>query len=115
LDAVYYCPHHPDRGFAGEVKELKRECACRKPGTEMVESAARAMNIDLAQSWMIGDSTADIAMAERAGLRSVLVATGEGGRDRKWQAEPTLRAADFPEAVDCVLAGCLSQSATAKP
>jgi histidinol-phosphate phosphatase family protein len=107
LDAIYYCPHHPDRGFAGEVKELKRECACRKPGTAMVESAARAMNIDLAQSWMIGDSTADIAMAERAGLRSVLVATGEGGRDGKWHAEPTLRAADFPEAVDRVLAGRL--------
>jgi histidinol-phosphate phosphatase family protein len=107
LDAIYYCPHHPDRGFAGEVQELKRECACRKPGTAMVESAARAMNIDLAQSWMIGDSTADIAMAERAGLRSVLVATGEGGRDGKWHAEPTLRAADFPEAVDRVLAGRL--------
>ena len=71
--------------------------------TAMVEEAARAMNIDLTQSWMIGDSTADIAMAERAGLRSVLVATGEGGRDGKWPAEPTLRAADFPEAVERVL------------
>ena len=42
LDATYYCPHHPDRGFAGEVKELKRDCACRKPGTGMVDEAARA-------------------------------------------------------------------------
>lgn len=104
LDAIHYCPHHPDRGFAGEVEELKRACDCRKPGTAMVEAAAQAMNIDLAQSWMIGDSTADIAMAERAGLRSVLVATGEAGRDGKWQAEPTFRAADFPEAVDQILA-----------
>ena len=104
LDAIYYCPHHPDRGFAGEVTELKRECSCRKPGTAMVEMAAQAMNIELAQSWMIGDSTVDIAMAARAGLRSVLVATGEGGHDGKWQAVPTLRAADLREAVDLVLA-----------
>jgi len=104
LDATYYCPHHPDRGFAGEVSELKCDCACRKPGTAMVEDAARAMNIDLAQSWMIGDSTADIAMAERAGLRSVLVATGEGGRDGKWQAEPTFHATNLLEAVDRILA-----------
>jgi len=104
LDAIYYCPHHPDRGFAGEVPELKRECACRKPGTAMIEAAAEAMNIDLAQSWVIGDSTSDIAMAERASLRSILVETGESGRDGKWNAEPTLRAADFSEAVDRVLA-----------
>lgn len=104
LDAIHYCPHHPDRGFAGEVAELKRECACRKPGTAMIETAVEAMNIDLAQSWMIGDSTNDIAMAARASLRSVLVETGEGGRDGKWKAEPTLRAADFSEAVDRILA-----------
>ena len=110
LDATYYCPHHPDRGFAGEVRELKRDCACRKPGTGMVDDAALALNIDLAQSWVIGDSTSDIAMAERAGLRSVLVATGEGGRDGKWQAQPTLRAANLLEAVDQILAEHASAS-----
>jgi D,D-heptose 1,7-bisphosphate phosphatase len=104
LDAIHYCPHHPDRGFPGEVEELKRECACRKPGTAMIEAAAQAMNIDLTQSWVIGDSSADIAMAETAGMRSVLVATGEGGRDRKWQAEPTIHTASLSEAVDHVLA-----------
>lgn len=110
LDATYYCPHHPDHGFDGEIRELKRDCACRKPGTGMIDDSARALNIDLAQSWMIGDSTTDIAMAERAGLRSVLVATGEGGRDGKWQAEPTLRAANLLEAVDRILAGYSSGS-----
>jgi histidinol-phosphate phosphatase family protein len=104
LDAIYYCPHHPDRGFVGEVKELKHECACRKPGTKMIADAVRTLNIDVDQSWVIGDSTADIAMAERAGLRSVLVATGEGGRDGKWRAEPTLRAANILEAVERILA-----------
>jgi histidinol-phosphate phosphatase family protein len=104
LDAIYYCPHHPDRGFVGEIAELKRHCDCRKPGTQMISEAARSLNIDLDQSWMVGDSTADIAMAERAGLRSILVATGEGGLDGKWPAEPTLRAANLMEAVNSILA-----------
>lgn len=103
LDALYYCPHHPDRGFAGEVAELKRDCDCRKPGTGMVLAAAAALNIDLARSWMVGDSTADIAMAQAAGLQSILVATGEGGRDGKFAATPSHTAADLAEAVDVIL------------
>lgn len=110
LDAIYYCPHHPHGGYEGEVAELKRDCDCRKPGTAMVEAATTALNIDLAQSWMIGDSTADIVLAERTGLRSILVATGEGGQDGKWSALPTLRATSIGEAVDQILALSLRAS-----
>lgn len=108
LDAVYFCPHHPDKGFAGEVPELKQACQCRKPATGMVEAAARELNIDLSQSWMVGDSTADIAMARAAGLRSILVATGEGGRDRKYQAAPDLHARSIVEAVDLLISNACS-------
>jgi len=104
LDALYVCPHHPDRGFEGEVTELKRICACRKPGTGLIEAAVEAMNIDLSQSWVIGDSTADIAMANRLGIRSVLVETGEGGKDAKWQGTPSKTCADIGEAVNAILA-----------
>lgn len=104
LDAVYYCPHHPDKGYQGEVPELKIECACRKPGTAMIEAAAAALNIDLTRSWVVGDSTADVVMATRSGVRSILVATGEGGRDGKWPADPTLRAENIAVAVDHILA-----------
>lgn len=104
LDAIYYCPHHPHSGYPGEVPELKRECDCRKPATAMVMAAARDLNIDLARSWMIGDSTADVAMARSAGLRSVLVSTGEGGGDGKFDALPDLRVASIVEAVDAVMA-----------
>jgi len=104
LDATYWCPHHPDSGFPGEVPELKRVCDCRKPATGMVTAAAAALNVDLADSWMIGDSTADIAMAEAAGLSSILVGTGEGGADGKYPARPTHRAADIAAAVDLILA-----------
>lgn len=103
LDAIYYCPHHPDSGYEGEVPELKIACDCRKPAIGMVNAAASAMNIDLSQSWMVGDSTADVAMARSAGLRSILVGTGEGGRDGKYAAEPTMRASSIGEAIDLIL------------
>jgi len=104
LDAIYYCPHHPHRGYAGEVSELKIDCLCRKPGTLMIEQAVAALNIDLARSWVVGDSTADIAMARKAGIRSILVGTGEGGRDGKWPAEPDFKAGTLGEAVGIILA-----------
>lgn len=103
LDALYYCPHHPHKGYAGEVPELKMVCTCRKPATGMVEQAADALNLDLDQSWVVGDSSADIAMAHKAGIRSVLVRTGEGGRDGKWPGEPTLVADTIGEAVTLIL------------
>lgn len=104
LDGIYHCPHHPDKGFAGEVVALKRICDCRKPAIGMAQAAARDLNIDLSQSWMIGDSTADIVMAKAAGMRSILVETGEGGRDGKYAAVPDFRAPSIVEAVDLLIA-----------
>lgn len=104
IDGIYFCPHHPHRGYEGEVTELKIECACRKPGIGMIQAAAAEFNIDLQRSWVIGDSTADIAMAATAGVRSILVATGEGGADGKYLATPDFSANNFPEAVDILLA-----------
>jgi D,D-heptose 1,7-bisphosphate phosphatase len=86
LDAIYVCPHHPDRGFPRERAELKTRCDCRKPGTGLFEQACRDLRVDVAKSWMIGDQTRDIEMARRAGLRSVLVKTGGFGRDDQFTA-----------------------------
>lgn len=73
VDAIYYCPHHPDKGFAGEVSELKIDCECRKPKPGMLLQAAKDFNIDLSQSWMVGDSEIDVQAGEAAGCRTVLV------------------------------------------
>lgn len=73
VDAIYYCPHHPDKGFDGEVKELKFDCDCRKPKTGLIEKAVKDFNIDLDQSWMIGDTEIDQKLAENAGIRCKLV------------------------------------------
>lgn len=73
LDAIYYCPHHPDKGFEGEIPELKIDCDCRKPKPGMLLKAAGQYNIDLSQSWMIGDSWRDIKAGGAAGCKTIYV------------------------------------------
>lgn len=73
LDAIYYCPHHPHKGYEGEVPELKIECDCRKPKPGMLLKAAIDYNIDLSQSYMIGDGENDIKAGMAAGCKAILV------------------------------------------
>jgi D,D-heptose 1,7-bisphosphate phosphatase len=87
LDAIYYCPHHPDGGFSGEVAALKRDCECRKPKPGLLLRAAADLNIDLAQSWMIGDTARDLMAARACGVRFVLVRGGEGDADLEAQSD----------------------------
>lgn len=81
LDAVYYCPHHPDKGFEGEVTELKIECGCRKPKPGMLLKAAEDLNIDLSSSWMVGDGEWDIAAGKAAGCHTALIGKGKYGQE----------------------------------
>ncbi len=76
LDGIYYCPHHPDSGFEGEVKSLKINCDCRKPKPGMLLRAAREFNIDLGNSWMIGDGANDVKAGIAAGTRTALIKDG---------------------------------------
>ncbi len=71
VDAIYFCPHHPDRGFPGEVSELKIRCDCRKPQPGMLLAAAKDFNIDLSNSWIIGDSDNDIKAGIAAGCQTI--------------------------------------------
>ena len=82
LDAVYFCPHHTDKGFAGERIEYKCNCNCRKPNPGMLLKAAEELNIDLSQSVMIGDSEADVQAGKNAGCKeSILVGNGKMLKD----------------------------------
>jgi D,D-heptose 1,7-bisphosphate phosphatase len=105
IDQVYYCPHHPDRGFEGEVEKLKIECQCRKPQAGLLLQAAQEMNISLQDSWMVGDSTADLLAGARAGVKTILVKTGYAGKDGKYSIDPDFTADDLSEAVELVLGG----------
>jgi D-glycero-D-manno-heptose 1,7-bisphosphate phosphatase len=97
LDAIYYCPHTTAEG-----------CDCRKPNPGMLERAAREHSIDLHRSFVVGDRYGDVALAYRAGARSVLVRTGYGEGEflwnvAKWPIQPDFVAADLADAVHWIL------------
>lgn len=93
LDAIYFCPHHPDKGFDGEIPELKFDCDCRKPKPGMLIKAAKEFNIDLTKSWMVGDSDSDIMAGKNAGCSTVLI--GESAEN--------MCASNLLEAVDYII------------
>jgi histidinol-phosphate phosphatase family protein len=95
LDAVYFCPHHPDKGYPEENPDYKTDCACRKPKTGMIDSAVKDLNIELKGSYLVGDSQRDIDCAKNAGLTAILVGGGKvRGAD--------LSCADLPAAVGLI-------------
>jgi len=73
LDDLYFCPHHPETGFDGEVAALKIPCTCRKPAPGMLLQAAADYNIDLSRSVMIGDRPSDLKAGRAAGTRTILI------------------------------------------
>ncbi len=105
LDGIYVCPHH----LEGSVAAYTRKCDCRKPQTALVKQAARDLNIELSDSYMVGDHFKDIELARNSGMRSVLVLTGHGQEEwdradavmRSW---PDYVAANLSGAVDWILA-----------
>lgn len=80
VDGIYICPHHPDKGFEGERPEYKIDCDCRKPKPGLLLQAAKDFNIDLSESYMIGDSHRDVEAGENAGVKkSIKVEENKAG------------------------------------
>ncbi len=77
LDGIYFCPHHPDKGFKGEREELKVSCNCRKPSPGLILQARDDFNIDIEKSYMVGDSVADINAAKNSGCIPVFIGKSE--------------------------------------
>lgn len=76
LDALYFCPHHPHKGYEGEIPELKFDCDCRKPKPGMLIKAAKDLNIELTSSYMIGDSNTDVEAGKAAGCKAIKIEEG---------------------------------------
>jgi D-glycero-D-manno-heptose 1,7-bisphosphate phosphatase len=74
LDAIYYCPHHPE----ASVASYRKDCDCRKPKVGMLQRAARDLGLDLSRSFVVGDRYQDLELAFRAGALSILVLSGYG-------------------------------------
>lgn len=82
LDAIYFCPHYPESGFPGEVKELKIDCDCRKPKIGMLLKAQQRFNIDFSKSWFIGDADLDIKCGQNARCKTAMI-LGPKNKDAK--------------------------------
>ena len=82
LDGIFYCPHHPETHHPeASNPRYRRDCECRKPKPGMILAAAEKFNVDIGSSYLVGDSTRDIAAALAAGCIPLLVKTGSGGAD----------------------------------
>jgi len=97
-----FCPHHPDKGYEGENTQYKISCECRKPKTGLIQKCSDRYNIDLSESWFVGDTTTDIMTGQNAGLRTVLVKTGEAGKDAKYDVHADVVCDDLLRAVQYI-------------
>jgi len=78
MEEVYFCPHSPEEG-----------CECRKPNPGMINQALKKYDIDLKNSYVIGDKTSDIQLGANVGCKTILVKTGKAGEDKRYSAPPT--------------------------
>ena len=103
IDRIFYCPHHPDKGFEGEIESLKINCDCRKPKTGMIKDAIKKFNINIKESFIIGDRTVDIKTGKNIKLKTVLVKTGYAGNDNKYKSVPDFIFKDLNSAINNIL------------
>jgi D-glycero-D-manno-heptose 1,7-bisphosphate phosphatase len=98
MDASRICMHHEQ----AVVAELAGPCACRKPAPGMLLDAARALAIDLTDSWMVGDTDADVGAGRAAGCRTALIGNPDSAHKRLQAVSPDLRARSLAEAVEMI-------------
>lgn len=103
LDGIYYCPHHPDKGYPEENPKYKIDCGCRKPKTGMIIQAAADFGLDPKKCVMVGDKTSDIKLGENVGCVTILLKTGYGGKDGKFDVKPDYICENLLEAAKLII------------
>ena len=106
INAVYFCPHHPEKDhpdIPAHAMKYRIECKCRKPKFTMFKKAIKDFNINLKTAYLIGDRTVDIKAGENLGIKTILLETGYGGRDNTYPTAPDYTASDFSQAVDIII------------
>jgi D,D-heptose 1,7-bisphosphate phosphatase len=104
IDAVYFCPHHPEMhsDVPEHAKKYRILCECRKPGPGMLKQAAKDLSIDLTKSFMIGDRTVDIKAGKTANCKTIIVNTGAKGLDKKEDVTPDYTAENLLDAAKII-------------
>lgn len=98
LDAIYYCPHHPNA-----IGRYRLNCNCRKPETGMILRAGEEFGIDLSCSYMIGDRATDILCGQRAGMKTILLESGYGTGRLEQEVTADYVKEDLRQAIDYLL------------
>lgn len=99
INAIYSCPHHPQ----ATLSDYRINCKCRKPGTLLIKDAFKNFGIKTKNGYLIGDQTTDIQAGKDAGLKTFLVQTGYGGRDKKCEAVPDYICKNALQAIRIIL------------
>ncbi|MCK5022705.1 MAG: HAD-IIIA family hydrolase [Candidatus Aenigmarchaeota archaeon] len=103
VNAVYYCPHHPDKGYPEENPKYKIVCDCRKPAPGMIFAGSNEFSLDPQECFMVGDRTADIKAGENAGCKTILLKTGKAGKDKKYNVKPDFVCKNLHEAAKLII------------
>jgi len=98
LDRIYYCPYHPD----GAIARYRKDSDWRKPQPGMLLAAAKEMDLDLAKSWMVGDSNRDIEAGRSAGCATILISSTQASREEAEPSHPDHVAVNIREAVNII-------------
>ena len=98
LSEIYYCPHHEN----ADLLKYRKTCSDRKPNIGMLKKASKRFNLDLQKCFVVGDRTVDILTGKNAGCQTILVKTGYGGRDAKYDVSPDYMCADLAEAMHLI-------------
>ena len=104
LNDIYLCPHHQEKGYPEENADFKIDCICRKPKTGMIDIAVDEYNIDISSSWFIGDTTTDVQTGINANIRTILLRTGVGGKDKKFNCIADYICDNLEDAIDFIIA-----------
>jgi len=99
IDAIYYCPHHPE----SKIDLYRMECDCRKPEPGMLKQAQKDMDLDLKKSIMIGDKNSDIEAGKKVGCKTIMVLTGHGKEESEKPGEYDYIVDDLHSAVELIL------------
>ncbi len=104
IDAVYYCPHHPEKDHPeANNPKYRRVCDYRKPAIGMILKAAKAFKIDIKKSYVVGDKTVDVKFGKNAGCTTILVRTGCGGKDKKYNVVADYECGNLLEACKLII------------
>lgn len=106
INAVYFCPHHPERNHPDippQALKYRIKCQCRKPKLAMFKAAIKDFNINLQSAYLVGDRTIEIEAGKKLGIPTILVETGFGGRDNKYPIKSDYISIDFSHAVDIIV------------